>query len=244
MAYLLDDVYEDPVIASAFVGILAKYPSDPEVKAVFPTLSSTLIPHSQEVRFYRGDSFDIAVQVQDDHNPPEKLSIARAVMKFAAKLSLGVTPGSQIILADEASTVIKRSSDTEEITFANEVNGQALIHIQRDDTIDHPFQGGMTWDVQLTLPTSHVEEMTGTISTQDGTKVIMGSGTNFGLLRAGDILHVEGKHVLITRVIDDRALEVDCTSWEGGSGLDYNAYHGRTRTVASGPWECVGDVAR
>ena len=47
------------------VGVLGVVFSDPEVIAVFPELSATILPHAQEIRFYRGD--DIAIGVLGEY---------------------------------------------------------------------------------------------------------------------------------------------------------------------------------
>ncbi len=57
----------------------------------------------------------------------------------------------------------------------------------------------------------------------------------------GDIIHAQGLHLLVTSVLDERTVEVDFADWTNESGLTYNLYKGETRTVASGPWNCVGD---
>lgn len=207
---------------------------------MFPALSSTVITHSQEIRFYRGDSFDIDVQVQDDYDPPNRVDISRSILRFAAKIGFGTIPyGSNI--GNEGAQIVKKSYLSSEVEFVNEVNGQARIKIKKRDTINHPTVR-MMWDIELTKPIEHLEQF-GSVQTFPSDYIIMGSNdTDFSVVDLGDIIHVEGKHVLILDVLDAHTLRTDFNGWTGGNNQDYNLYRASSKTIAGGPWACLGDV--
>jgi len=228
------------VIASSVPGILGVVPSRVQVRGVFPALSATVIPHSQEIKFFRGDSFDIDVQVQDDYDPPNRVDISRSVMRFAAKLGFGNVPYGSTI-GNSGAQILKKSYLASEIEYVNEVNGQARLKIKKRDTLEHPTIP-LIWDIELTSPVEHLTTL-GTVRTSAGDPVIMGTAeTDFSVVDLGDIIHVEGKHVLIIEVLSSHAIKTDFDGWAGGSGQDYNLYRGSSKTIAGGPWTCLGDV--
>lgn len=235
----------DHVFAFGFPGILGVVPKNLEVKAVFPSLSATVIPHSQEIKFRRGDSFNIDVQIQDDSDPPYKVDISRAILKFGAKQGYGVYPGSgtRPIVGNENLQILKQSYDTSQISLIDATNGKARIYIKKPDTYEHPMVP-LLWDLEVILPFEHLSNQPGTVITQSGDPVIQGTGTDFQAagIGLGDVIHVEDKHVMVTEVTGPTTITVDYTNWSGGIGLDYNLYFGASRVVASGPWTCLGDV--
>ena len=223
-------------------GILGVMPSPKEIIGVFPELSATIIPHSQEIRFHRGDSFNIDVQIQNDEDPPSSIDIARAVLRFSARQGYGNTPSPSTRVRNEGAIILKYSYDSNEISFVNETNGQARIHIKKADTIEHPNVPAI-WDIELTRPVEHIEGTTGTVKVQYGDPIVAGLGTNFPeSIGLGDILHIQDKHVLILQRIDERTLKVDFSNWTSEQGLSYNLYTGNSKTIAGGPWNCLGDA--
>jgi len=226
-------------------GILGVVPSPREVIAVFPELSPTVQPHAQEVRFHRGDSFDIDVQVQNDVDPPSSVSIANSVLRFAARIGHGYVPPNLISVGNEGAQIIKRSYNPSEIEVVDETNGKATIHIKKTDTYDHPLTK-MVWDLEVTRGVEHISGMTGTVKVLQGDAIIMGNAlVNFPEdLQMGDIIHVQGRYVLILQRIDNRTLKTDFTGWTSEQGLTYNLYRGQSTTVASGHWTCLGDAIR
>jgi hypothetical protein len=234
----------DHVYAWGFPGILGVVPSALEVSAVFPSLSATVLPHAQEIRFRRGDSFSIDVQVQDDQDPPSQVDISRSVIKFGAKQGFGKFQASNdYLVGNEGLQILKQSYLAAEITMVDETSGQARVHIKKSDTAEHPLVP-MVWDIELILPTEHLSGQPGTVITQNGDPVIQGVGTDFEAagIGLGDIIHVEGRHVMVTEVTGPTSLLTDFTAWTGGSGLAYNLYLGASRVIASGAWTCLGDV--
>jgi hypothetical protein len=244
MACRLGSARPDPVFAWGFPGILGVIPSATEVKAVFPSLSATVIPHAQEIRFRRGDSFSLDVQVQDDNDPPNAVDISRAVVKFGAKQGFGkYQANNSVIVGNEGLQILKQSYVTAEVEMIDATNGRCRIHIKKADTHDHPLVP-MFWDVEVILPTQHLDGQPGTVIVQAGDPVVQGVGTDFETagVALGDIIHIEDRHIMIAEVTGPTILKTDFTGWTGGSGLDYNLYLGASRVVASGAWTCLGDV--
>lgn len=235
----------DPVFARGFPGILGVYQSNEEVNAVFPSLSATVIPHAQEITFRRGDSFDIDVQVQNDQDPPSAVSIALSVVRFAAKQGYYGATSTNRTVGNEGAQIIKRSYDSLELEIIDAANGKARIHIKKADTIDHPLVP-LVWDIEVTVPLAHIPAQPGTVSVQNGDQMVMGTGVDFEAagVELGDIIHVEGRYVMILERPHPMVLKVDFADWTGGTGLSYNLYTGASRTVASGQWTCLGDVIR
>lgn len=231
----------DLLWGSSIAGILGTVPSNPKVIAVFPALSATIIPFAQEIRFRRGDSFDIDVQVQNDQDPPSRVDISRGVLRFAAKLGYGTTPTGTI--RNEGAQIIKRSYLASQIEFINETRGTARIKIKKSDTVEHPLNQ-LVWDLELTVPVEHLAGQPGTLILQSNMDVIQGVGTDFEAadVSLGDILHVQGKHVMILQRLSSTALKVDFSGWTTESGAEYNLYRGASKTIAGGPWMCLGDV--
>lgn len=245
MHWLLDDVpCGDPRVASKVIGILGAWSEPEEVRAVYPELSATLQVHRQEIRFYRGDAFDIPVQVQNDGGCyPSKVSLEQSLMKFAAKLGVGHALGDPLrSIENEGAQVLKTTYDGG-IELTETTNGRALIHIRKADTIEHPLGDGYLWDLEVIKAVEHFEGTVGTVTVQAGSRVIMGLGTNFPeSLGLGDIIHVQGRFVQVVKRDSESVLTTDFTGWTNEGTLDYNLYRGQSRTIAAGPWRCIGDV--
>jgi hypothetical protein len=237
-----DNRYYETRFNRAGKGILAVFPANQEVFAVYPELSSTILPHRQEIRFYRGDSFTFHVSTQNDAQPPSNVDISRSVIRFAARQDFAGYTYANPEDWNASAVILKKSYVTNQIEVTNELNGQFDVKIKRADTIFHPL-ARMGWDVEVTRPTEHLAGQPGTVSVQTGSPLITGLGTDFTAagLELGDIIHVQGLHLLVTDVLDERIVQVDFTDWTNESGLSYNLYKGETRTVASGPWTCIGD---
>jgi len=234
----------DHVIGLSSPGLLGVVPSPVEVIGVFPSLSATVMPHRQEVKFRRGDSFDLDLQVQNDQDPPSRVDISRSVIRFGAKQGYGMTYTSvSLAVGNEGLQIFKSSALPSEIELVNETSGQARIKIRKSDTVNHPL-GQMYWDIELTQAVEHILGTTGTVTVVEGQQVVQGVGTDFlaAGVGLGDIIHVDGRYLMILEVLSATAMTVDFTGWSTGSGLDYNLYRGSSKTIASGPWNCVGDV--
>ena len=240
----------DPVIGHVQVGVLGSWASDPEVIGVFPELSATVITHAQEIKFYRGDSFNIGLQLQNDSDPPSAVDLGVSVVRFAAKQGYGLTNSKGVLVGNSGALILKRSYDPREIEIPLGTGGQAVIKIKKRDTLDHPLVP-FVWDLEVTKAIEEVPS-TGTVTVTAGSDTIMGTGASFGDLDLGDIIEVQGKRVLILDRIDDQNIQVDYSDWTSetinAAGPDcidgYCTYVGRTRTVAFGPWTAVGDVIR
>lgn len=243
MRSALDNVRGDPVFTSKARGVLGVWSEIKEVIAVFPEFSFTLRPNRQEIKFFRGDAFDIPVQIQDDNDPPNGITISKSVLRFASKLGVGNPPGADLSIRNEGATIFKRSYDPSEIEITDGTNGRALIHIKKSDTQEHPLGNSFLWDLEVTKAITHLSGQPGTVSVQESSDIIMGIGTSFPTtFGLGDIIHVQGYYVMVLQRIDDNALKVDFTGWTDEQNITYNLYTGQTRTVAAGSWTCVGDV--
>lgn len=233
----------DHVIGFATVGILGVVPSAVEVIGVFPALSATVLPHEQEIKFRRGDSFDIDVQVQDDRDPPSRVDISRSVLRFGAKQGYGLTYNNGPLVGNEGLQIMKTSALPAEIEFIDETSGRARIKIRKSDTYEHPL-GLMNWDIELTKAVEHITPAPGKLLVVNGQRVVQGIGTDFiaAGVGHGDILHADGKHLMILSVTSATSMTVDYTEWTTGELAEYNLYRGQSKTIASGPWNCVGDV--
>lgn len=236
------DFDANPVVGHIQWGLLGVYRGPKEIVGVFPELSATVQPHSQEIKFFRGDSFDIDVQVQNEQDPPMNSSLEGSVVRFAAKQGFGLTRRAGILTGNEGALIIKRSYDSSEIELVNAVNGKARIKIRRADTFEHPLVP-FVYDVEVTKPVASVSIPSGsTVCVVAGSDIIMDSSADFSAVMAGDIIQVQGRNVLILDKIDSRAIRVDYSGWTTDKVADYCLFEGRTRTVAFGPWTAQGDV--
>lgn len=239
----------DPIIGHVQVGILGTWSSDPEVIGVFPQLSATVNSHSQEIRFFRGDSFNIGLQLQNDADPPSKVDLGVSVVRFAAKQGYGITTSSTFV-GNEGAIILKRSYDPAEIEVPFGTDGRAIIKIGKRDTMDHPLVP-FVWDLEVTKAIESLM-VVGSVTVTEGSDIVMGTGADFSGVDMGDIFEAQGKRVLILDKLDDQTLQVDFQGWTSeslASGADctnggYCLYVGRTRTVAFGPWTALGDVIR
>lgn len=205
---------------------------------MFPTISSTIIPHMQQIKFHRGDSFDIKVQIQDDGDPASVVGVYGAVLRFASKLGYG-TPQNGPFVGNEGAFITKRSYTSDQIEMVNPSQGRVIIKIQRGDTIDHPLIP-MVWDLEITVPVGEIPAL-GKVITVPGDFIVHGIATGFDGVVPGDIITVEGIDVMVMENLSS-ALRTDFDGWRGGIAIPYSLHRGNTRTVASGNWTCVGDV--
>jgi hypothetical protein len=226
-------------------GILGVYRSNPKVIGVYPELSATLIPNMQEIRLRRGDSLNIAVQIQDDHDPPDPVSIdAEAVLRWAAKIGYGKTEREGVVIGNEGALILKRTYSTDEIELTGA--GRAIVHLRRADTLRLPLSPAV-WDLEMTKPTEAIAVPTGgQVQFVAGTHIAIASGLDWTALnlRPGDLFTAHGRTVLITGILSPAHLELDYTGWPSGSipSSEVKLAVSETRTVASGPFIVEGDV--
>lgn len=233
-------------------GVLAVVMSDPEVEAVFPELSSTILPHSQEIRFYRGDSVDIAVQLQNDGDPPDPVSLDNAVLRFAAKQGHGGVPTSlrnRVVLGNEAALIVKCSYDPLEIEIFQSSAGRAIVHLDRDDTHLLPSVPAV-WDLEVTRPAGEIVIPDGQVLFTPGDDVVLSATPSLDWtalrLKAGDLFLAQGRVVLVRAVISSQHLRLDWADWTPGllPSSSMRAWRGRTKTTAHGSFVALGDVVR
>lgn len=234
------------------VGVLGVVPTDPEVIAVFPELSSTVLPHAQEIRFFRGDSLDIGIQVQDDRDPADPVSLSNCLLRFAAKQGHGGVPSSlrnKVVLGNEAAMVLKSSSDSDQIEIVSEVSGQAIVHLYREDTHLLPT-GSAVWDLELVRPREAVTLPAGNVLFTSGADVVLSTipsldWTTLGL-RSGDLFLAQGRTAVVAAVLSSQHLQLDWADWTSAvvPTSEISVYRARTKTVAYGAFVVLGDVTR
>jgi hypothetical protein len=227
------------------MGILGVFPIEPEIIGVFPELSATFHPHGQDIRFHRGDSFDIPIRIQDDQDPPDPKMLMNAVIRWAAKQN----KASESIPPSDVNLLIRKSSyDASEIEIVDETNGKALLKICREDTANLP-QSVACWDLEVTLPKEEVAVPDGAYAnlvTQSPTLTIVGANMTSLGLKAGDIIATFGstqRRVLITQVLSPSQVMTDFTGWSSETNVEFCVFRASTRTVASGRFEALLDVA-
>jgi hypothetical protein len=225
-------------------GILCTLPSDPELDGVFPQLSPTRLSAAQEIRFYRGDSFRIGVQLQDDRDPPSGVSLVGALIRFSAKQGFGKYVQPQII-GNDAAMVRKTSRDENQIKVVDEANGRFLIFIDQTDTYDHPVVQAV-WDIEITIPDPERPSVDIDVTVQSGVDVLMPFSPADAFptwVARGHLVSVQGKTAMVVRRIDDRHVQVDSTDWTTEAQTCATLSRTYTRTVAAGPWICAPDVS-
>lgn len=230
------------------VGALGVVPIDPEVIAVFPELSSTVQPHAQEIRLYRGDDLDITVQLQNDGDPPDPVSLVNAVVRWAAKQGYGNLSSairSQTILGNESALIYKRSHVPSEVEIVDPSRGRAIVHLTRDDTMDLPSVPAI-WDLEVTRPIGdYALPADARIQLTAGSDVAIAIGFDWIALgvRRGDIIETAGRRVLVRQVTSTMHARLDFFDWTGGY-YPIVIRKGRSKTVAAGRFVVMGDVVR
>jgi hypothetical protein len=230
-------------------GVLAVFPSDPEVTVVYPEMSSTILPHSQEIRLRRGDDLDIKITVQNDGDPPDPINLGICVLRWAVKQGYGDVPTSlknRIILGNEAALILKRSSYPEEIEISSGI-GRAVIHVRSEDTSDLPLVPAL-WDMELIRAGT---EIIFSPPPESSSIVQEGMGTiicdqAFPTVRPGDIITVDGTPIVILKQLSPHIILVDRTEWTTISFPSslMRFYRGTRKTVAGGSFVILGDVVR
>lgn len=223
-------------------GVLAVFPSPEEVTAVFPVMSSTVIPHAQEILVRRGDAADIKVTLQSDEDPPSPVAFT-GVLRWAAKVGFGETERLGVVVGNQGVIAMKRTYDPAEIELGA---GQATVHLRREDTIDAPTSPAV-WDLEATSAGAPIPiPPAASLALVTGSPVAVASGLDLTALgvRPGDLLKAQGRLVLITAVLSPVHLETDFEGWATGTvppgGFELS--RGMVQTVASGPFRVTPDV--
>jgi hypothetical protein len=225
-------------------GILGVIRSNPEVIAVFPELSATIIPHAQEIRIRRGDSADIGVQFQNDADPPDAFQIpGGSVLRWAAKIGFGQTEREGVVVGNDGALLVKRSYSADEIEMPT--SSRAVIHIGREEALSLPLTFAV-WDLEATMPTTPLAIPPGaTAMLLAGSDVVIaGPITNWEALgaRAGCLITIQGRTVLVLERLSQVHLRVDFSGWITAAAAIFSLSRSVTRTLASGPFVVEGDV--
>lgn len=231
---------------TSLTGVIGVVPCDPEIIAVFPQLSSTVIPHEQEIKIRRGDTLNLSILVQNDDDPPDRVSIMTSVMRFAVHQGPGIPRSSlsNTQLANSGALIYKRSYLPAEIEYTGASNGEAVIHVRPSDTRDLP-QVPALWDLELTNRVDLLSTTGLKANLVMGSPVIQSVGfswTDFPI-GDGDMIEIQGKLVLVVEVLNSAQLHVDFQDWVGATQIDFCLYTGDRKTLASGTFTTVGDIA-
>lgn len=225
-------------------GILCVLPRDPTVDATFPMLSATRLPHTQEIRLFRGDSFRIGVRLQDDADPPNTVSLAGALIRFSVKQGFGSYVQPQLV-GNDAAMIRKASTDPNQIVIKNEASGLFQIYIDESDTYDHPVVPAV-WDIEITRPDPERAPVSRGVTVVSGMSAISPfdpRDTFPSSISRGHLVSLQGRLVRVVRRISDRHVEVDGTDWTTEPNATAVFTPTLTRTVASGDWICAPDVS-
>lgn len=224
--------------------VLATVPADPEVIAVFPELSSTVITHSQDIWLRRGDTLDIHVQVQNDEDPAEEYNIGNSILRWAAKQGFGETERRDLILGNDAALILKRSYNPAEIEFTNSAKGQAIIHLKRADTAGLS-SSPTVWDLELAKANGGITVPVGaTVALLANSPLVRAVGfqwTDLGVV-GGDLFQAQGRLVLVNEAIGPNVISVDFRGWTSDPAATFQVWRGNVKTVAGGTFRVLGDV--
>lgn len=233
-----------PHYAHGTSNVLATVPSDPQVIAVFPVLSSTVITHQQDIRLRRGDTLDIQVQVQNDEDPPLEFNVGGCVLRWAAKQGFGETERRDLILGNDTALILKRSYNPAEIQTVNSGKGQAVIHLKKADTAGLSASPTV-WDLELTKPVGEFAIPEGaTVALLANSKLVRANNFSWNDLgvTAGDLFKAQGLLVIVSRFVSAMVIEVDYQGWASDSYAAFQAWRGNVKTVAGGTFKVSGDV--
>jgi len=221
---------------------LGVYPANPEIVAVFPELSATIVPHAQEIRVRRGDSLDLGVQLQTDSDPPDPFTQS-VVLRWAAKIGFGQAEREGVVVGNDGALIIKRSYSADEIELP--ASGRAIVHLDRQDTVGLPLTFAV-WDLEATIPAASitVPALARATLLAGSDVVIAGAGTNWEALgaKAGCLLTIQGRTVLVLGRLSPAHLLVDFSGWATAVSVPFSLSRAVTKTVASGPFVVEGDV--
>lgn len=229
----------DPVIAHTQIGARGVWRRDPEIVAVFPTLSASVQAHAQEIRFRRGDAFALRVQVQDDQDPPDQVGIDGCFARFAVKQGYGQTDAYRSFLGNEAATVFKTSAVPRDILLGS--GGRLTVFIDSGDTRDHPMVP-FVWSLEITRRAAEID-VPGTVTVVSGQKQIPATDPQLDAIRVGDLLEIQGTRVRVAEIRPDHFV-TDHDGWTTALFEPWRAWRGDSRVVASGPWVAEGSTLR
>lgn len=224
--------------------VLATVPSEPEIIAVFPELSSTIITHQQDIRLRRGDTLDIYIQVQNDYDPPEIYNINDCILRWGVKQGFGDTESPGVVVGNEGLLILKKSYNQLEIKLTNPANGQAIVYLNKTDTAELSFSPTV-WELEITKPISKLIPPSGTsVRLLANSPVIRANGFRWDTLgiQAGHIIETQGRKILVNQVVSYLDIEADFLDWVSEPNAPFQAWRTNVKTVASGTFQVQSDV--
>jgi len=120
-----------------------------------------------------------------------------------------------------------------------------VIHIEREETLSLPLAFA-AWDLEATIPTTQlaVPPAATAVLMAGSDTVIAGSGTNWETIgaRAGCLITLQGRTVLVLERLSPAHLRVDFSGWVTAVFVSFSLSRSVTKTLASGPFLVEGDV--
>lgn len=196
-----------------------------------------------------GDAFDLEFTVKNDAAVPVAVNLSTAIDGTAsrpavARFAIGKKKGD----TNEKAVVFKDSYDAAQIFVKAQTGatlGQLVVRGDSADTDTAKAKDDLPWDLEITRQ-DFIRTQAGTL-TFDGTKTVVGVGTNFLLLKRGDVIHptsgaASGKPVIVESVTDATHVVIDRAVYAAESGVSFEGRRGYRRTVAKGNVDLVEGV--
>lgn len=173
----------------------------------------------QEIRFRRGESFDVAITLASQRD--------KSRVRFTVRLGEGATTS-----GDESEDYLIRKFSYEGAMDSR--RGVITVHLGRADTMAHPYGPGYRWRADVT---SAVQEVG-----RHRARRIEGSNILFGAslaaaAQAGDVVGFGEQRGVITAIGADYVV-TDRADWGKGSA-EASVWRGETTVIAAGPWKCL-----
>ena len=184
--------------------------------------------------------------------------LSDSVLRWAAKQGHGNVPSSlrnKLVLGNEAALLVKTSADPEQIEIVSESNGQAIVHLTRDDTFLLPAVPAL-WDLELVKAVEALALPTGNVLFTPGSDTLLSVSPSLDWtkvrLRPGDLVQAQGRTVRVMAIDSAQHLRVEWSDWVAGlvptsappCADTVCAFRAKTKTVAYGAFVVLGDVVR
>lgn len=188
-----------------------------------------------------GDSFDLNFVVKNDAVVPVAIDLSKAidgtasrpaVLRFAIVKALGDPPAKAVVYKDsyDPAQIFVKTQTAPDI-------GAVVVRGDSQDTDQAKPKADLPWDLEITRQ-DFIRTQAGTL-TFDGTTTVVGFGTNFLLMKRGDIIHPtsganSGKPVIVEAVTDALHIVIDRAIYGAEAGVTFEGRRGYRRTSAKG----------
>lgn len=178
----------------------------------------TLNAHTQELKFRRGESFDIAITLTSQR--------AMDRIRFTVRLGSGATTSGD----EDLDYLIRKTSYTGDVVVGR---GAIQVKVGREDTISHPYGSGYAWKADVTSGLELLGSHRGRIA--EGSSVIYGLELSQAA-KVGQVVDVDGQRGVITNV--EGAIVVTDRAWSKFRG-GVELWSAEAAVIAGGPWTCL-----